>query len=69
MNLRKLHTINSHVLLICILLEIILPKPSFVYECAVVMSRLNLFVFCIIIGWVVNDYLKNKFPEDESLGN
>lgn len=69
MNIYKIHKINNITWLICILLRIVLNKGTFIYQCADTMSTVNLFVFCIIIGWVVNDYLKNKFPEDETSEN
>jgi hypothetical protein len=46
-------------------LRIITNKGTFIYQVADTMSTINLFVFCMVIGWVVNDYLKTKFPEDE----
>jgi hypothetical protein len=69
MNIYKIHRINNITWLICILLRVFLNKGSFIYQFADTMSTVNLFVFCIIIGWVVNDYLKNKFPEDETSEN
>ncbi len=65
MNILKIHKINNITWLICILLRIITNKGTFIYQVADTMSTINLFVFCMVIGWVVNDYLKTKFPEDE----
>lgn len=69
MNLYKIHRINGTTWLICIILRIFLKKSSFIYQSADIMSNVNLFVFCMIIGWVVNDYLKNKFSDDETSEN
>lgn len=65
MNIFKIHKINNITWLICILLRIFTNKGTFIYQVADTMSNINLFVFCMVIGWVVNDYLKTKFPEGE----
>ncbi len=62
----KIFQANSIVWLICFILELFFQKGSFIYEIASGMMSINMFVFLYFTGWVINDYLKKNYSEDET---
>lgn len=62
----KIYKANSTVWLICIISKIFLTKGSFLYKAADGMSTINMIVFLIFAGWVVNDYLKRYHSDTDS---
>jgi hypothetical protein len=65
----KIFQANSIVWLICLIIELFFQKGSFIHEAASGMMSVNMFVFLYFAGWVVNDYLKKNYSEDETLEN
>jgi hypothetical protein len=62
----KIYKANSTVWLICIILKIFLTKNTVAYKAVDGMSTINMIVFLIFAGWVVNDYLKRHHSDTDS---
>ena len=62
----KIFQANSIVWLIVLCLEMIFPKTSMIYTVARMMGSINIIVFLFFVGFVVGDYLKKNYSEDET---
>ena len=62
----KIFQANSIIWLIVLGLEMIFPKTSMIYTVARMMGSINIIVFLFFVGFVVGDYLKKNYSEDET---
>jgi hypothetical protein len=65
----KIFQANNIVWLICIGLKFLFSKTSMIYEIADSMSSINFFVLLYFAGFVIGDYLKKNYSEDETSEN